>query len=70
MAYVLVSAKLRFALRKGRRLNTLQDEARNKEDIRLLGRILGDVIRDQEGAHVYALVEKIRGLSVTVRRAL
>jgi phosphoenolpyruvate carboxylase len=49
-------------------LNTLQDEARNKEDIRLLGRILGDVIRDQEGAHVYALVEKIRGLSVTVRR--
>lgn len=37
-------------------------------DIRLLGRILGDVIREQEGEEAYALVEKIRTLSVAFRR--
>lgn len=37
-------------------------------DIRLLGRILGDVIHEQEGAESYALVEKIRTLSVAFRR--
>jgi phosphoenolpyruvate carboxylase len=37
-------------------------------DIRLLGRILGDVIREQEGEDSYALVEKIRTLSVSFRR--
>ena len=38
------------------------------DDIRLLGRILGDVIREQEGEATYALVEKIRTLSVAFRR--
>lgn len=38
------------------------------EDIRLLGRILGDVIREQEGVAVYELVERIRKLSVAFRR--
>ena len=38
------------------------------EDIRLLGRILGDVIRTQEGAQAYELVEQIRKLSVAFRR--
>src|SRR5574343_67703 len=38
------------------------------EDIRLLGRILGNVIRKQEGAEVYELVEEIRKLSVAFRR--
>jgi len=38
------------------------------EDIRLLGRILGDVIREQEGKDSYELVEKIRTLSVAFRR--
>ncbi|MEN9982093.1 MAG: hypothetical protein RI918_62, partial [Pseudomonadota bacterium] len=38
------------------------------EDIRLLGRILGDVIREQEGAAAYELIEKIRKLSVAFRR--
>ncbi|QXL85510.1 phosphoenolpyruvate carboxylase [Comamonas sp. NLF-1-9] len=37
-------------------------------DIRLLGRILGDVIREQEGAGVFELVEQIRQLSVAFRR--
>ena len=38
------------------------------DDIRLLGRILGDVIREQEGKESYELVEKIRTLSVAFRR--
>ena len=38
------------------------------EDIRLLGRILGDVIREQEGVDAYELVERIRKLSVSFRR--
>jgi phosphoenolpyruvate carboxylase len=38
------------------------------EDIRLLGRILGDVIRDQEGVEAFNLIEQIRKLSVAFRR--
>ncbi len=38
------------------------------EDIRLLGRILGDVIREQEGQAAYELIEQIRQLSVAFRR--
>ncbi len=38
------------------------------EDIRLLGRILGDIIREQEGVAVYALIEQVRQLSVAFRR--
>ncbi|MFL6692640.1 MAG: phosphoenolpyruvate carboxylase, partial [Ramlibacter sp.] len=38
------------------------------EDIRLLGRILGDVIREQEGVAAFDLVERIRKLSVAFRR--
>jgi len=38
------------------------------QDIRLLGRILGDVIREQESVAAYELVEQIRKLSVAFRR--
>jgi phosphoenolpyruvate carboxylase len=38
------------------------------QDIRLLGRILGDVIREQEGEAAFALIEQIRQLSVAFRR--
>jgi phosphoenolpyruvate carboxylase len=38
------------------------------EDIRLLGRLLGDVIREQEGAQAFELIEQIRKLSVAFRR--
>ena len=38
------------------------------EDIRLLGRILGDVIRDQAGDAAFNLIEQIRKLSVSFRR--
>ncbi len=37
------------------------------EDIRLLGRLLGDVIREQEGRDAYELVERVRRLSVAYR---
>ncbi|WP_348691101.1 phosphoenolpyruvate carboxylase [Acidovorax soli] len=37
------------------------------DDIRLLGRILGEVIREQEGREAYELVEHIRKLSVAFR---
>ncbi len=38
------------------------------QDIRLLGRILGDVIREQEGVAAYEVVEQVRKLSVAFRR--
>jgi len=37
------------------------------QDIRLLGRILGDVIREQEGAPAFELIERIRQLAVAYR---
>ncbi|BDI07490.1 phosphoenolpyruvate carboxylase [Sphaerotilus microaerophilus] len=37
------------------------------EDIRLLGRILGEVIREQEGKEAYDLIERVRQLSVAYR---
>jgi phosphoenolpyruvate carboxylase len=37
------------------------------EDIRLLGRLLGEVIRDQEGADAFELIERVRQLSVAFR---
>jgi phosphoenolpyruvate carboxylase len=36
-------------------------------DIRFLGRLLGSVIREQDGADAYAMVERIRKLSVDYR---
>ena len=39
-----------------------------KEDIRLLGRLLGDVLREQEGDAVFNVVETIRQTSVRFRR--
>ena len=43
------------------------DNAPLIEDIRLLGRILGDVIREQEGEPAFALIERIRQLAVAYR---
>ncbi|TMH11477.1 MAG: phosphoenolpyruvate carboxylase [Betaproteobacteria bacterium] len=37
------------------------------DDIRLLGRILGDVIREQEGKDAFELIERVRKLSVAYR---
>ncbi len=38
------------------------------EDIRLLGRLLGDVVREQDGVAAYELIEQVRKLSVAFRR--
>ena len=44
------------------------DDARLRDDIRLLGRILGDTVLDQEGADVFDLVERIRQTSIRFHR--
>jgi phosphoenolpyruvate carboxylase len=45
-----------------------EEDVRLRDDIRLLGRILGDTVRDQEGADVFDLVERIRQTSVRFHR--
>ena len=50
------------------RKNTQQNEKPLLDDIRLLGRLLGDVIREQDGVAAYKLVEQTRMLSVAFRR--
>jgi phosphoenolpyruvate carboxylase len=40
-----------------------------REDIRLLGRLLGDTLREQEGAAMYELIEDVRQTAVRLRRA-
>ena len=39
-----------------------------REDIRLLGRLLGDVVREQEGARAFEVVETVRQKAVRFRR--
>jgi phosphoenolpyruvate carboxylase len=39
-----------------------------RDDIRLLGRILGDTVREQEGEEVFELVEQIRKASIRFHR--
>ena len=43
-------------------------DAQLRDDIRLLGRILGDTVRDQEGPGVFDLVERIRQTSIRFHR--
>jgi phosphoenolpyruvate carboxylase len=53
-----------------RRIDDAVAAAKNRplvEDIRLLGRILGEVIREQEGREAFELIERIRQLSVAYR---
>jgi len=50
-----------------------KDAADNKdlplrEDIRLLGRLLGDTVREQEGAETFERVEQIRQLALRIHR--
>ncbi|HAP75144.1 MAG TPA: phosphoenolpyruvate carboxylase [Acidimicrobiaceae bacterium] len=46
------------------------DETRSAgDDIRLLGRLLGDVVREQLGSTVFELIERIRQIAVQGRRA-
>ncbi|MGM4917110.1 phosphoenolpyruvate carboxylase [Tardiphaga sp. 813_E8_N1_3] len=56
------------AIPRGDDIAAQEADARLREDIRLLGRILGDTVRDQEGEAVFALVENIRQTSVRFHR--
>jgi phosphoenolpyruvate carboxylase len=49
-------------------IGTLEEDSRLRIDIRLLGRILGDTVRDQEGEAVFDLVERIRTTSIRFHR--
>src|SRR6266852_7605 len=53
---------------RGDDIAAIEADARLREDIRLLGRILGDTVRDQEGADVFDLVERIRQTSIRFHR--
>src|SRR3982075_3062123 len=53
---------------RGDDIAAIETDARLREDIRLLGRILGDTVRDQEGADVFELVEHIRQPSIRSHR--
>jgi len=56
---------------KASRSSFAKDQAKHAplmEDIRLLGRVLGEVIREQEGPAAFELIESIRQLSVAFRR--
>jgi phosphoenolpyruvate carboxylase len=47
----------------------VEKDASLREDIRLLGRLLGDVLREQEGEAMFNLVESIRQTAVRFRRS-
>src|SRR3569623_1020939 len=49
-------------------VQALEADVRLRDDIRLLGRILGDTVRDQEGADVFDLVERSRQTSIRFHR--
>jgi phosphoenolpyruvate carboxylase len=54
--------------RRAEEASALEEDTRLRNDIRLLGRILGDTVRDQEGADVFDLVERIRQTSIRFHR--
>jgi len=43
-------------------------DLRLREDIRLLGRLLGDTLREQEGGEIFEVVEKVRQIAIRFRR--
>jgi phosphoenolpyruvate carboxylase len=49
--------------------NLVRDKDRPlRDDIRLLGRVLGETVRDQDGQAVYDVVERIRRVCIRFRR--
>jgi phosphoenolpyruvate carboxylase len=49
-------------------VETADEDVALREDIRLLGRILGETVRSDEGPELYQLVEDVRRLAVRFRR--
>src|SRR4051794_33090674 len=55
----------------GRIMNMLELPDRERalqDDVRLVGRVLGDTVREQQGEAVFATVERIRQISIAFRR--
>lgn len=46
----------------------LDKDAPLREDIRLLGRVLGETVRGQEGGEIYTLIERVRQTSLRFHR--
>ena len=53
---------------KPKRRRSSDGDASLREDIRFLGRLLGDTIREQAGTEVFDLVESIRLTAIRYRR--
>jgi phosphoenolpyruvate carboxylase len=68
MSSQTLPSEIELRLNRTEETLALEEDARLRTDIRLLGRILGDTVRDQEGADVFDLVERIRQTSIRFHR--
>jgi phosphoenolpyruvate carboxylase len=68
MSSQIMPSDAEFKFNRADEAQALEEDARLRTDIRLLGRILGDTVRDQEGADVFDLVERIRQTSIRFHR--
>src|ERR1700676_2607180 len=68
MSPQIMPSDTEFRSNRADEAQALEEDARLRNDIRLLGRILGDTVRDQEGADVFDLVERIRQTSIRFHR--
>ena len=68
MSSEAVSSRTRDTRLRDGDVSLSDDDALLRADIRRLGRILGDTVRDQEGADVFDLVERIRQTSIRFHR--
>src|SRR6201746_1025673 len=64
----IMPSELDLRSNRAEEIAALEADARLREEIRLLGRILGDTVRDQEGVDVFDLVERIRQTSIRFHR--
>src|SRR6516225_9700617 len=68
MSPQVMSSETELGSSRAEEASALEEDTRLRNDIRLLGRILGDTVRDQEGADVFDLVERIRQTSIRFHR--
>ena len=46
----------------------LEEDTGDRDEVRYLGRLLGDTVREQEGVRTFELIETIRRLALRFRR--
>src|SRR5215475_10616922 len=68
MSSQIMPTETEYRINRADDAQAVEEDARLRNDIRLLGRILGDTVRDQEGADVFDLVERIRQTSIRFHR--